>query len=278
MQSEWQCILRHIRIEETFKNEQWRKVKCKHCDFACSQVGHLRTHLKTHSGEKPNKCNQCGFASSDASSLRTHLNMLNGEKSNKWKMGIFSHFQVPENGTSSTQIQKRRPLFHANIPPKWWNRYLFHVFTTFWMRNKPILKNCADAADALMLLMLLTLWCCWFLTVSPRFLLFLTVFHHFSLFLTVSHRFSLFLTDSYCFSPFFSISYCFSPFLTVFLRFLLFLTISHRFSQFSHCFSPFLTIGLCVVGPVGLVSLWVWWWPMGLVGLLVWWVLWGVDW
>ena len=99
--------------------------KCNQCDYASSQVGHLRTHLKTHSGEKPNKCNQCGFASSDASSLRTHLNMLNGEKSNKWKMGIFSHFQLPENGTSSTQIQKRRPLFHANIPPKWWNRYLF---------------------------------------------------------------------------------------------------------------------------------------------------------
>ena len=28
-----------------------------------------------------------------------------------------------------------RPLFHANTPPKWWTRYLFHVFTSksdFW--------------------------------------------------------------------------------------------------------------------------------------------------
>ena len=29
-----------------------------------------------------------------------------------------AHFQVPENGTSSARIQKRRPLFHANIPQK----------------------------------------------------------------------------------------------------------------------------------------------------------------
>ena len=50
------------------------------------------------------------------------------------KLGTFgksAHFQVPENGTSSARIQKLRPLFHANIPPKWWSRCLFYSFTTF---------------------------------------------------------------------------------------------------------------------------------------------------
>ena len=50
------------------------------------------------------------------------------------KMGTFAksaHFQVPENGTSSARIKKLRPLFHANIPPKWWSRCLFYTFTTF---------------------------------------------------------------------------------------------------------------------------------------------------
>ena len=27
--------------------------KCNQCEYASSQAGHLRRHLKTHSGEKP---------------------------------------------------------------------------------------------------------------------------------------------------------------------------------------------------------------------------------
>ena len=42
--------------------------------------------------------------------------------------GKSAHFQVPENGTSSARIQKLRPLFHANIPPKWWSRCFFCIF------------------------------------------------------------------------------------------------------------------------------------------------------
>ena len=47
--------------------------KCSQCDYASSQAGHLRRHLKMHSGEKSNKCNQCDYASSQAGDLRRHL-------------------------------------------------------------------------------------------------------------------------------------------------------------------------------------------------------------
>ena len=47
--------------------------KCKQCDYASSQPGDLRRHLKRHSGEKSNKCNQCDFASSYAGNLKAHL-------------------------------------------------------------------------------------------------------------------------------------------------------------------------------------------------------------
>ena len=47
------------------------------------------------------------------------------------------HVQAPKNGTSSAPNQKRRPLFHANIPPKWWIRHLFHAFSNFgWVLSK----------------------------------------------------------------------------------------------------------------------------------------------
>ena len=57
--------------------------KCNQCDYASSDAGNLRRHLKTHSGEKSNKCNQCDFASSHAGDLRRHLTKHSGEKYKK---------------------------------------------------------------------------------------------------------------------------------------------------------------------------------------------------
>ena len=48
--------------------------KCNQCKYKSSNAGHLRIHLKRHSGEKPNKCNQCASAFSEASQLKRHEN------------------------------------------------------------------------------------------------------------------------------------------------------------------------------------------------------------
>ena len=66
------------------------KKKCNQCDYASSQAGHMRTHLKTHSGEKQKKCNQCDYASSQAGHLRTHLKTHSGERQNKCKQCDFA--------------------------------------------------------------------------------------------------------------------------------------------------------------------------------------------
>ena len=57
--------------------------KCSLCDYASGHTGHLRTHMKAHSGEKLHKCNQCDFASVRADGLRTHLKIHSGEKTHK---------------------------------------------------------------------------------------------------------------------------------------------------------------------------------------------------
>ena len=42
-----------------------------------------------------------------------------------------ARFQVTKNGTSGGETKKIRPLFNANIPPKWWGTHLFYAFITF---------------------------------------------------------------------------------------------------------------------------------------------------
>ena len=71
--------------------------KCNQCDYASSRAGNLRTHLKTHSGEKPNKCTQCDYVSFEAGTLRTHIKIHSGEKSkNETNMTLHPQMQVDE--------------------------------------------------------------------------------------------------------------------------------------------------------------------------------------
>ena len=64
------------------------------CEYASSEAGDLRKHLKTHIGDKPNKCDQCDYASSRVGHLRTHLKTHSGEKSNKCNQCDFASSQL----------------------------------------------------------------------------------------------------------------------------------------------------------------------------------------
>ena len=50
------------------------------------------------------------------------------------KTGTFgknTRFHVPKNGSSGAETKKPRPLFNANIPPKWCRTSLFYAFIIF---------------------------------------------------------------------------------------------------------------------------------------------------
>ena len=68
-----------IQMGEPPKNGE-RSNKCKKCDYASSQAGNLRRHLKTHTGEKSNKCSQCNFVCSQAGNLKIHVKTHSGAK------------------------------------------------------------------------------------------------------------------------------------------------------------------------------------------------------
>ena len=107
------CICSGRQFEETFE----KAFKCNQCDFASVQAGNLRTHLKTHSGEKhTNAINAtlhlfrqtiwgdswkkrtnatiCNFASIHAGDLRKHLKTPSGEKSFKCNQCDFPSVQA----------------------------------------------------------------------------------------------------------------------------------------------------------------------------------------
>ena len=92
-----------------------KSYKCNQCDYASSRMEHLRTHLKTHSGEKPNKCSQCEYASSSAFNLGMQLKRQSGEKSNKCNQCEYAssrlrrwYITIPSSNQWCTTIKNHR--------------------------------------------------------------------------------------------------------------------------------------------------------------------------
>ena len=67
--------LKDANVKNKKSNEIIKTKKCNQCDYESSHTGHMRTHLKMHSGEKSNKCNQCDYSSSETDNLKIHLEM-----------------------------------------------------------------------------------------------------------------------------------------------------------------------------------------------------------
>ena len=66
-----------IWLNNSLAKKDWTWNRCCSCEvlswILLQDFLYWNTHLKTHSGEKPNKCNQINYASSLAGNFRRHL-------------------------------------------------------------------------------------------------------------------------------------------------------------------------------------------------------------
>ena len=54
--------------------------KCEICGTHFSQSGHLKRHMRSHTGEKPFKCEICSAQFAHACNLKTHMRLHTGKK------------------------------------------------------------------------------------------------------------------------------------------------------------------------------------------------------
>eukprot|EP00808_Paulinella_micropora_P023184 g35760.t1 len=54
--------------------------ECDQCDYRCAEASSLKKHIRTHTGEKPYECDQCDYRCTEASALKTHMRKHTGER------------------------------------------------------------------------------------------------------------------------------------------------------------------------------------------------------
>ncbi|XP_064647498.1 histone-lysine N-methyltransferase PRDM9-like [Lineus longissimus] len=85
------------------------RFRCKLCGKECSHIGHLKTHIRIHTGENPFKCQQCGKGFTQSGDLQGHVLIHTGEKP----------FKCQHCGKGFTQsgILQRHVLIHTGEKP-----------------------------------------------------------------------------------------------------------------------------------------------------------------
>ena len=110
-----------MNIKSAFSGEERKRKthKCDQCHYSSNNIGHLRSHLKMHSGEKGHKCDQCDYASFEVGHLRSHLKVHSGEKKKECNQCNFStaYAQSFKNHVKKHKGEKQINAACVIIPP-----------------------------------------------------------------------------------------------------------------------------------------------------------------
>ncbi|KIJ15807.1 hypothetical protein PAXINDRAFT_133065, partial [Paxillus involutus ATCC 200175] len=71
---------RHMRTHAVNKEELMHACPYEGCDYKALQRSNVATHIRTHTGERPNKCPTagCSYTTSDPGSLTRHRKSAHG--------------------------------------------------------------------------------------------------------------------------------------------------------------------------------------------------------